>query len=65
MAQQEPVATATEAFRVDFGQSQRVKVVRPTVVTAALSRMSRDPEASLNAELAREVAIREGIPYVI
>ncbi|MFV1987877.1 MAG: hypothetical protein ACC682_11400 [Gemmatimonadota bacterium] len=57
--------TLTEAFRIDFSDSPVVDVVDPSRVTEALRRMERDPEAPLDAELAREVAQREGFAAVI
>ncbi|MFQ5689860.1 MAG: tetratricopeptide repeat protein [Gemmatimonadota bacterium] len=57
--------TVTEAFRIDFSQSAVARVAEPGQVAAALRRMERPPDAALTLELAREVAVREGIPAVI
>ncbi len=56
---------ATEAFRIDFSQSPIVTVVDPASVGQVLIRMRRDPRQPLDLELAREVAIREGIKAVV
>jgi tetratricopeptide (TPR) repeat protein len=56
---------ATEAFRIDFTQSPIVTVVDPASVDQVLIRMQRDPQQPLDLELAREVAIREGIKAVV
>jgi tetratricopeptide (TPR) repeat protein len=51
----------TEAFRIDLAQSPSVTVVQPEYVQQVLTRMQRDPRASLDPALGREVAIRDGI----
>ncbi|MDX1393446.1 MAG: hypothetical protein R3195_03605 [Gemmatimonadota bacterium] len=56
---------ATEALRIDLGQSHVVTVIEPTEVAAALRRMERPADATLDLALAREVAEREGIPAII
>jgi len=56
---------ATEAFRVDLDQSTVIDLADPTFVTLALARMERDPEANLDVETGRELAVREGLPAVI
>ena len=56
---------ATDALRIDLGQSQVVTVVEPTEIAQVLRRMEREPDAALDSELAREVALREGIPIVV
>jgi tetratricopeptide (TPR) repeat protein len=53
--------TVTEAFRVDFTQSSAVTVVEPKHVREVLQRMSRDPKARVDAELAHEIAVRDNI----
>lgn len=55
----------TEAFRVDLGRSDVVTQVEPDRVRFALERMNRPADAQLDAELAREVAIREGIKAIV
>jgi len=56
---------ATEAFRIDLSQSPIVTVVDPTYVGQVLARMQGDPTRPLDVDLAREVAIREGIKAII
>ncbi len=51
----------TEAFRIDLAQSPKLTVVQPEYVQQVLARMQRDPRARLEPDLAREVAIRDGI----
>ena len=51
----------TEAFRIDLAQSPSLTVVQPEYVQQVLARMQRDPRASLDPALGREVAIRDGI----
>jgi eukaryotic-like serine/threonine-protein kinase len=51
----------TEAFRVDFAQSPILTLLDPSFVREALRRMERDPATALAPELARELAVREGI----
>jgi eukaryotic-like serine/threonine-protein kinase len=58
-------ATLTQAFRVDFAQSTMLTVVEPRSVRDALERMGRNPSDRLDAELARELALREGIKAVV
>ena len=55
----------TEAFRVDLAQSPLVTVVEPSYVSGVLSRMAQDPETPLDLELAREVALRDGIKAIV
>jgi tetratricopeptide (TPR) repeat protein len=56
---------ATEALRVDLSQSEIVRLVEPARVTEALARMERSVDARLDESLAREIAVREGIPAVV
>ena len=58
-------SAATEAFRIDLGQSEVIDVVDPAVLVGALDRMERDPSEPLTFEVARQLAIREGYPAVI
>ncbi len=55
----------TEAFRIDFSQSPIVTVVDPAYVDQVLQRMQRDRSQPLDEQLAREVAIREGVKAVV
>jgi len=56
---------ASEAVRTELGQSKAVSVVPTSAVTAALRRMERSPNVRVDLQLAREVAIREGIAAVL
>jgi tetratricopeptide (TPR) repeat protein len=56
---------ATEAFRVDLSQSEVVRLAEPSFVAQALRRMERPANGVLDADLAREIAQREGVGAVI
>lgn len=56
---------AAGALRVDLAQSPLIDVVEPARVADALRRMQRSPDAPLDPALAREVALREGIPALV
>ncbi len=58
-------AVVTEALRIDLQRHLRSGLAGPTEVTRELTRMRRGPGPALSAEVAREVAIRAGIPAVI
>ncbi len=58
-------ASVTEAFRIDLAQSPLVRLMEGTAVTQALRRMERDPDAPLDAALARDIAAREGAKAVV
>jgi tetratricopeptide (TPR) repeat protein len=51
----------TELLRVDLGQSRVVSLLEPAQVSELLERMGRDREAPITAEVATEIAAREGI----
>jgi eukaryotic-like serine/threonine-protein kinase len=55
----------TETFRIDFSRSTLVTPVEPGSVRDVLRRMGRDGVSRLDAEIAREVALRDGIPALI
>jgi tetratricopeptide (TPR) repeat protein len=55
----------TQAFRVDFAQSPVVRPVESEQVHQALRRMGRADSTRVDPELAREIAIREGIKAVV
>lgn len=55
----------TEALRVDLAGSSIMTLVEPNRVRDALRRMGRSVEETLDADLAREVAIRDGFEAVI
>ena len=56
---------ATEALRVDLSQSDIVRLVEPATVIEGLGRMQRSLDSRLDEELARELAVREGIAAVV
>jgi DNA-binding SARP family transcriptional activator/tetratricopeptide (TPR) repeat protein len=58
-------AGITEAFRVDLSQSPLVRVLSARQVAGALERMERQPDARLDAALARELAAREGAKAIV
>ncbi|MFL5577829.1 MAG: protein kinase domain-containing protein [Gemmatimonadaceae bacterium] len=58
-------AMVTEALRTDMSQSRVVSVVQPSAVRAALLRMQRPVDSPLRAELAHEIAAREGVKAVV
>ncbi len=51
----------TEAFRIDFEQTPLLRVMSPGQVREGLLRMQRSPDVPLTPELARELAVREGV----
>jgi tetratricopeptide (TPR) repeat protein len=55
----------TEALRVDLVESPVLALVTPSQVGEVLGLMGREPDAELTAELAREIAVREGYKAVI
>jgi tetratricopeptide (TPR) repeat protein len=57
--------TVTEAFRTDLVQSPVVTVVQPAQAAAVLQRMERDPTTRLDPDVAREVALREGMKAIV
>ncbi len=58
-------ASVTEAFRIDLAQSPLVRLMEGSSVAQALRRMERDPDARLDAALARDIAEREGAKAVV
>lgn len=56
---------ATEALRVDLSQSDIIRLAGPSMIEEALERMGRDPSERLTAELASELAVREGAGAVV
>ncbi len=56
---------ATEAFSIDFSESSVVRVADPSVVAAAMQRMELEPTTTLDSDLARQLAEREGIPAFV
>ena len=58
-------ATVKEALTVDLSQSPSVTIVPGSQIVEGLQRMQRDPKTPLKADLARELAIREGVKAVL
>jgi tRNA A-37 threonylcarbamoyl transferase component Bud32/tetratricopeptide (TPR) repeat protein len=56
---------ASEAVRTELGQSKAVSVVPTSSVTAALRRMDRLPNTRVDLQVAREIAVREGIEAIL
>jgi DNA-binding SARP family transcriptional activator/TolB-like protein/thioredoxin-like negative regulator of GroEL len=54
-----------QALRIALANSPALRVAGAPTVAAALRRMRRPPDSRLDRELAREVAVREGIRAVI
>ena len=57
--------TVTEAFRIDFAESPIVRVADAADVVDALGRMELPADTPLDADLARELAQREGLAAVV
>jgi tetratricopeptide (TPR) repeat protein len=55
----------TEALRVDLAGSSIMTLVEPSRIQDALGRMGRRPDETLDGELAREVAIRDGFKAIV
>ncbi len=55
----------TEAFRTDLSQSPVVRVAEPEQLRRVLERMQRETKAGIDYDLAREVAIRDGLKAVV
>jgi tetratricopeptide (TPR) repeat protein len=55
----------TEALRTDLSQSPVVRVVEPEQLHRVLQRMRRETEAAIDYQLAREVAIRDGLKAIV
>ena len=55
----------TEALRVDLAQSRVIRLLDGSTVTQALVRMGRKPGTALDADLARDLAQREGAKAVV
>jgi tetratricopeptide (TPR) repeat protein len=55
----------TEALRVDLSQSPTLRLVDAAEVGEALRRMQRPPDTPIEAELAREIAERQGAKAIV
>jgi eukaryotic-like serine/threonine-protein kinase len=58
-------AALTEALRIDLEQSPVLLLVPPPQVRELLARTGRSPEMRLDEQLAREVAVREGLKAIV
>ena len=58
-------SVVTEALRIDLATSEAITLVEPDAVRQVLARMQRDPDQPLTGELAREVAVRDGMKAVL
>ncbi|HYV50359.1 MAG TPA: protein kinase [Dongiaceae bacterium] len=58
-------ATLKEALSVDLAQSPSVTLVSSSQIAEALMRMQRDPKTPITPEVARELAIREGMKAIL
>ena len=58
-------SVVTEALRIDLARSGVLTLAEPASVRQVLTRMQRDPSQPLSAELAREVAQRDGIKAIL
>ncbi len=55
----------TSLVRVDLEQSPAIRVADDDYVSRVLERMEKEPDAELTYDLAREVAVREGLKAVV
>ena len=55
----------SEALRTELQESKIVTVMTPAATASALQRMQRPAASRVNAPLAREIAVREGVPVVV
>ncbi len=57
--------SVTEAFRIDLAQSPMIRLMDASAIAEVLGRMNRDPGTAVDAELAREIAEREGVKAIV
>ena len=55
----------SEALRTDLQESKIVTLMTPTATASALQRMQKPAASRVSAALAREIAVREGVPLVV
>jgi Protein kinase domain len=55
----------SEALRAELQESKIVTVMTPSATAAALKRMQKPATSRISADLALEIALREGIPVVV
>ncbi len=58
-------ASITELFRVALAQSRTFTVADPSSLGPALQRMQRAPGTRIQGSVARDLALREGMPVVV
>jgi eukaryotic-like serine/threonine-protein kinase len=55
----------SEAVRTTLGESRVVSIMPPASIASALQRMERSPATPLDVDLARELALREGVKAIV
>jgi DNA-binding SARP family transcriptional activator len=55
----------TEAFRIDLSQSRVIQLADRGGLAQALERMGRERDVALDCDVAREIAVREGMKAVL
>ena len=55
----------SEAVRTNLGQSRVFAMMSPVAIAAALQRMQRPPLSPLTLDVAREIALREGVMAIV
>jgi tetratricopeptide (TPR) repeat protein len=58
-------SSVTEAFRIDLGQSQAIRLVDAADVGPTLQLMGRSPTARVDVALARDLAARLGVSAIV
>lgn len=58
-------SVVTEALRIDLATSRAITLADADAVRQAVVRMERNPSEPLTAELAREVAVRDGMKAIL
>jgi eukaryotic-like serine/threonine-protein kinase len=57
--------TLTEALRIDLSQSRALRIMTGSAMREALTRMQRSPSVPVTAEVALEMAAREGAKAIV
>ena len=57
--------TVTEALRVDLAESRAIQLMQPNAVRQALGLMQRNANEKVSTDVAREIAVREGLGAVL
>jgi serine/threonine protein kinase len=55
----------SEALRTELQESKIVTLMTPTATASALQRMQKPAASRVSATLARDIAVREGVPLVV